>query len=66
MITIDNLEVAQFVYLLLHNEKIREVIDTIGQECVVEGNGGRCSRPPPEQFPRERSIPVKTPCGGEA
>jgi hypothetical protein len=25
-ITIDNIEVAQFVYLLLHNEKIRDVI----------------------------------------
>ena len=30
-ITVDNIEVAQFVYLLLHNEKIRDVIDTIGQ-----------------------------------
>jgi hypothetical protein len=28
-ITVDNLEVAQFIYRLLHNEKIREVIDTI-------------------------------------
>jgi hypothetical protein len=28
-ITVDNIEVAQFVYLLLHNEKIRDVIDTI-------------------------------------
>jgi Pentapeptide repeats (8 copies) len=27
VITVDNLEVAQFIYLLLHNEKIREVID---------------------------------------
>ena len=32
VITVDNLEVAQFIYLLLHNEKIREVIDTIGQK----------------------------------
>jgi hypothetical protein len=30
-ITVDNIEVAQLIYLLLHNEKIREVIDTIGK-----------------------------------
>jgi hypothetical protein len=34
-ITVDNLEVAQFVYLLLHNEKIRDVIDTIGKKAVL-------------------------------
>jgi hypothetical protein len=34
-ITVDNLEVAQFIYLLLHNEKIREVIDTIGKKSVL-------------------------------
>jgi uncharacterized protein YjbI with pentapeptide repeats len=34
-ITIDNIEVAQFVYLLLHNEKIRDVIDTIGKKGVL-------------------------------
>lgn len=34
-ITVDNLEVAQFVYLLLQNEKIRCVIDTIGQKGVL-------------------------------
>jgi hypothetical protein len=34
-ITIDNLEVAQFVYLLLHNEKIRDVINTIGKKAVL-------------------------------
>ena len=28
-ITVDNLKVAQFIYLLLNNKKIREVIDTI-------------------------------------
>jgi hypothetical protein len=28
-ITVDNIEVAQFIYLLLHNEKIRDVIDTV-------------------------------------
>ena len=34
-VTIDDLEVAQFVYLLLHNEKIRRVIDTIGKKGVL-------------------------------
>jgi hypothetical protein len=35
VITMDNLEVAQFIYLLLHNEKIREVIDTITAKAVL-------------------------------
>jgi uncharacterized protein YjbI with pentapeptide repeats len=34
-ITVDDIEVAQFVYLLLHNEKIRRVIDTIGKKAVL-------------------------------
>ena len=34
-ITVDNIEVAQFVYLLLHNEKIRDAIDTIGRKAVL-------------------------------
>jgi len=34
-VTIDNIEVAQFVYLLLHNEKIRDAIDTIGKKGVL-------------------------------
>jgi uncharacterized protein YjbI with pentapeptide repeats len=34
-ITVGNLEVAQFVYLLLHNPKIRAVIDTIGEKGVL-------------------------------
>jgi hypothetical protein len=34
-ITVDNLEVAQFVYLLLNNDKIRDVIDTIGEKGVL-------------------------------
>lgn len=34
-VTVDNIEVAQFVYLLLHNEKIRSVIDTIGKKSVL-------------------------------
>ena len=32
-ISVDDLEVAQFVYLLLHNEKIRDVIDTFGKRA---------------------------------
>ena len=35
IITVDNLEVAQFIYLLLHNEKIRDVIDTITSKVVL-------------------------------
>jgi uncharacterized protein YjbI with pentapeptide repeats len=34
-ITVDNIEVAQFVYLLLNNPKIRDVIDTIGKKGVL-------------------------------
>jgi uncharacterized protein YjbI with pentapeptide repeats len=34
-VTIDDLEVAQFVYLLLHNDKIRRVIDTVGKKGVL-------------------------------
>jgi Pentapeptide repeats (8 copies) len=34
-VTVDNIEVAQFVYLLPHNEKIRDVIDTIGKKAVL-------------------------------
>ena len=34
-ITVDNLEVAQFIYLLLHNEKIRDVINTITTKVVL-------------------------------
>ena len=35
MVTVDDLEVAQFVYLLLNNEKIRSVIDTVGDKGVL-------------------------------
>jgi len=34
-ITVDNLEVAQFIYLLLKNERIRSVIDTITSKVVL-------------------------------
>lgn len=35
LIQVDNLEIAQFVYLLLNSEKIREVIDTITSKVVL-------------------------------
>jgi len=35
LITVDDLEVAQFIYLLLNNEKIRDVIDTITSKVVL-------------------------------
>lgn len=35
VITVDNLEVAQFIYLLLENKKIRDVIDTIATKVVL-------------------------------
>ena len=35
IITVDNLEVAQFIYLLLNNTKIRDVIDTITSKVVL-------------------------------
>jgi hypothetical protein len=34
-VTVDNIEVGQLVYLLLHNEKIRDVIDTVGKKGVL-------------------------------
>ena len=34
-VTVDNIEVAQFVYLLLRNQKIRDVIDTVGKKGVL-------------------------------
>jgi uncharacterized protein YjbI with pentapeptide repeats len=35
VISVDNLEVAQFIYLLLNNQKIRHVIDTITSKVVL-------------------------------
>jgi uncharacterized protein YjbI with pentapeptide repeats len=35
VVTVDNLEMAQFVYLLLNNKKIRDVIDTITSKMVL-------------------------------
>jgi uncharacterized protein YjbI with pentapeptide repeats len=35
VVTADDLEVAQFIYLMLHNEKLRRVIDTITSKVVL-------------------------------
>jgi hypothetical protein len=35
VITVDNIKVAQFIYLLLNNKEIRDVIDTIGKKAVL-------------------------------
>ncbi len=34
-ITVDNLKIAQFIYLLLNNEEIRDIIDTITSKVVL-------------------------------
>lgn len=34
-ITVDNLKVAQFLYLLLHNEEMRDVLDTITSKVAL-------------------------------
>jgi hypothetical protein len=43
-ITVDNLELAQFIYLLLKHEKLRDVLNTVTQRGVLLlgrfGNGG--------------------------
>jgi len=35
VVTVDNLEIAQFVYLLLNRKKLRDVIDTIASKVVL-------------------------------
>jgi hypothetical protein len=35
VITVDNIKVAQFIYLLLNTQEIREVIDTITSRAVL-------------------------------
>lgn len=34
-VTVDNLEVAQLIYLLLHNEKIKSVVDILGKKGIL-------------------------------
>jgi hypothetical protein len=34
-ITVDNIEIAQFIYLMLNNQKVRDVIDTITSKVVL-------------------------------
>ena len=35
VVTVDSLEVAQFIYLMLHNRNVRQVIDTITSKAVL-------------------------------
>lgn len=35
VITVDNIEIAQFIYLLLRNKNIRNIIETIGKKAVL-------------------------------
>jgi uncharacterized protein YjbI with pentapeptide repeats len=42
-VTVDNLEVAQFIYLMINNEKLKDVIDTITSKAVLIL--GRFTRP---------------------
>jgi hypothetical protein len=35
LVTIDDIEIAQFIYLILNNSKLRNVIDTIGNKGVL-------------------------------
>jgi hypothetical protein len=34
-VTVDNLKVAQFIYLLLDNQEIRDAIDTIAKKAIL-------------------------------
>jgi hypothetical protein len=34
-VTVDNIEVAQFIYLMLNNQKVRDMIDTITSKVVL-------------------------------
>lgn len=43
-ITVDNLELAQFVYLMLHNHKIRDIIDTVTGKGVLILGRFTCER----------------------
>jgi uncharacterized protein YjbI with pentapeptide repeats len=45
-ITVDNIKVAQFIYLLLNNKEIRDVIDTITSKAVlILGNFSKERKP---------------------
>ena len=63
-ITVDNLQVAQFVYLLLHNSGIRDVIDTIGKKGVLligrlTGSGGDILRAIADELKnRHQLVPI--------
>jgi uncharacterized protein YjbI with pentapeptide repeats len=38
-VTVDNLKLAQFMYLLLHSPEIRDIIDTITSKVVLNADG---------------------------
>ena len=42
-VTVDDLEIAQFVYLLLDNKKVRNAIDTITSKAILISGGSRLS-----------------------
>jgi uncharacterized protein YjbI with pentapeptide repeats len=50
-ITVDNLEVAQFLYLLLYSKKVREAINTVASKVVLI-----LGRFTPDQFMPERWV----------
>lgn len=35
IVTVDNIELAQFIYLIIHNNKLREIINTITSKVVL-------------------------------
>ena len=43
VITVDNIKVAQFINLLLHNQEIRDVIDTINISKGTLEAGASCT-----------------------
>jgi uncharacterized protein YjbI with pentapeptide repeats len=60
-ITVDNLEVAQFIYLLLNNKKIRDVIDTVAKKVVlILGNFERIAvlKSIKDELRKQKYLPV--------
>src|SRR5271165_4924550 len=59
-VTIDNIEVAQFIYMLLHNEKIRDVITRLGRKacCCSGGSQKAGSRSLREELRKRGYLPI--------
>jgi uncharacterized protein YjbI with pentapeptide repeats len=63
-ITVDNLQVAQFVYLLLDNSGVRDVIETVGKKGVLligrfTGSGGDILRAIADELKnRHQLVPI--------